>query len=37
VKHYHVIEGRVVEPWDVYDKMATLAQIKLGAMAAVVG
>ncbi len=34
MSHYHVIDGRVVEQWDVYDEMAMLAQIKLGALAA---
>ena len=34
MSHYHVVGGRIVEQWDVYDEMAMLAQIKLGAMAA---
>jgi predicted ester cyclase len=34
VSHYHIINGRVVEQWDVYDEMAMLTQIKLGAIAA---
>ena len=32
ISHYHIINGRVVEQWDVYDEMAMLTQIKLGAM-----
>ena len=32
VSHYHIINGRVVEQWDVYDEMAMLTQIKLGAL-----
>ena len=30
ISHYHVINGKVVEQWDVYDEMAMLTQIKLG-------
>lgn len=32
VSHYHVVNGRVVEQWEVYDEMAMLAQLKLGAL-----
>ena len=34
MSHYHVVGGRITEQWDVYDEMAMLTQIKLGAMAA---
>ena len=34
ITHYHIINGRVVEQWDVYDEMAMLTQIKLGALGA---
>ena len=37
MSHYHVIDGRVVEQWDVYDEMAMLAQIKLGELGPVAG
>lgn len=30
--HFHIINGRIVEQWDVYDEMAMLTQIKLGGM-----
>jgi predicted ester cyclase len=32
--HFHVVDGRVVEEWAVYDELAMLAQVKLGAMTA---
>ncbi len=32
--HLHVVNGQVVEEWVVYDEMAMLAQIKLGALTA---
>ena len=31
--HYHVVNEHVVEEWTVYDELAMLAQIKLGALA----
>ena len=34
VTHLHVIDGRVVEEWVVYDELAMLAQLKLGALTA---
>ena len=34
ISHYHIIDGRIVEQWDVYDEMAMLTQIKLGEMEA---
>jgi predicted ester cyclase len=34
VSHYHIRDGRIVEQWDVYDEMAMLTQIKLGALGA---
>lgn len=30
--HYHIIGGKIVEQWDVYDEMAMLTQIKLGEL-----
>jgi len=35
VSHFHVVDGRIVEEWTVYDELAMLAQIKLGAMGTV--
>lgn len=35
VSHFHVVAGRIVEEWTVYDELAMLAQIKLGAMGTV--
>lgn len=35
VSHFHVVGGRIVEDWTVFDEMAMLAQIKLGAMGTV--
>ncbi len=32
VSHYHIVNGKVIEQWDVYDEMAMLTQIKLGAL-----
>ena len=32
VSHYHVVGGLIVEQWEVYDEMAMLAQLKLGAL-----
>ena len=32
--HFHVVNKRVVDEWVVYDELALLAQLKLGAMAA---
>ena len=32
MSHYHVIDGRIVEQWDLYDEMAMLTQIKLGEL-----
>lgn len=34
ISHYHIIDNRVVEQWDVFDELAMLTQIKLGAMSA---
>ena len=31
--HYHIIDGKIVDEWVVYDEMAMLTQIKLGQMA----
>ena len=30
--HYHIIDGRIVDEWVVYDEMAMLTQIKLGQL-----
>ena len=35
VSQFHVIDGKIVEEWTVYDELAMLAQIKLGAMGTV--
>ena len=32
MSHVHVVEGRVVEEWTLYDELALLTQIKLGAL-----
>ena len=32
--HFHVVNGRIVDEWVVYDELAMLTQLKLGAMAA---
>lgn len=32
--HLHVVGGRVVDDWTVYDELAMLAQVKLGLLAA---
>jgi predicted ester cyclase len=34
MSHYHVRDGRIVDEWTVYDELALLTQIKLGALAA---
>ena len=35
VSHFHVVGGKIVEEWTVYDELAMLAQIKLGALGSV--
>lgn len=37
LSHYHVIDGRIVEEWTLYDELALLTQIKLGALVAAEG
>lgn len=32
VSHFHVVNRRIVEEWTVYDELAMLAQLKLGAL-----
>jgi predicted ester cyclase len=32
MSHYHVVNDRVTEEWAVYDELAMLAQVKLGAL-----
>ncbi len=32
MSHYHIVDGRIVDDWCVYDELALLTQIKLGAM-----
>jgi predicted ester cyclase len=32
VSHFHVIDGRIVDEWTVYDELALLAQLKLAGM-----
>jgi hypothetical protein len=34
MRHFHIIEGRNVDEWVVYDDLAMLVQHKLGALAA---
>ena len=34
MSHFHVKDGRIVDEWTVYDELALLAQIKLGALTA---
>jgi predicted ester cyclase len=31
--HLHVVDGRITEEWTVYDGLAMLTQVKLGALA----
>ncbi|MBD9646496.1 ester cyclase [Pantoea sp. PNT02] len=33
MSHYHVVNGKIVDEWVVYDHLAMLAQIKLGQLA----
>lgn len=32
--HFHIVDGKIVDEWVVYDEMAMLTQIKLGELAA---
>lgn len=32
MSHYHIVNGKIVDEWVVYDHLALLAQIKLGQM-----
>ena len=32
MSHYHIVDGKIVDDWCVYDELALLTQIKLGAM-----
>ncbi len=34
MSHFHVIDGRIVDEWTIYDELAMLAQLKLGALQA---
>ena len=34
MSHYHVVDGRVVDEWTVYDELALMIQMELGALAA---
>jgi predicted ester cyclase len=34
MSHYHVVDGRIVDEWTVYDELALLTQIELGALGA---
>jgi predicted ester cyclase len=34
MSHFHVIDGRIVDEWTLYDELALLAQIKLGDLMA---
>jgi predicted ester cyclase len=35
VSHFHVVDRQIVEEWTVYDELAMLAQLKLGALGTV--
>ena len=32
MSHFHLVDGKVVEEWTIYDELALLVQIKLGAL-----
>ena len=32
MSHYHIVNGKIVDDWCIYDELALLTQIKLGAM-----
>ena len=32
--HFHIIDGKIVDEWVVYDELAMLVQLKLGELAA---
>lgn len=34
MSHYHIVNGKIVDEWVIYDHLALLAQIKLGQMEA---
>ena len=34
VSHYHVIDGKIVDEWTVYDELALQTQMELGALGA---
>jgi predicted ester cyclase len=34
MSHFHVIDGRIVDEWTIYDELALLAQLKLAELAA---
>ena len=34
MSHFHVVDGRIVDDWTVYDELAMLTQVKLGLLAA---
>jgi hypothetical protein len=34
MSHFHIIDGKIVDEWVVYDDLAMLVQTKLGALAA---
>ena len=31
--HYHIVDGKIIDEWSVYDKLSMLVQLKLGALA----
>lgn len=33
MSHFHVVDGRIIDEWTLYDELALLAQLKLGALA----
>ncbi len=33
MSHFHVVDGKIVDEWVVYDDLAMLVQTKLGALA----
>jgi predicted ester cyclase len=34
MSHFHIIDGKIVDEWVVYDELSMLVQLKLGEMAA---
>jgi predicted ester cyclase len=34
MSHFHVVDGRIIDEWTIYDELALLAQLKLGDLMA---